>query len=89
VDNANVFDFVLEKENIDRLTALDEFLITVSSLVPLVPTVRSSNLTFSAGLGGDHHPLGRAQQYTFLLNSDYRDRVQGIRTSATYSPSCS
>ncbi|GAA5984616.1 hypothetical protein JCM5350_008158 [Sporobolomyces pararoseus] len=28
VDNANVFDFVLEKEDVDRLTSLDEFLVT-------------------------------------------------------------
>ncbi|GAA5928297.1 hypothetical protein JCM21900_004032 [Sporobolomyces salmonicolor] len=28
VDNANVFDFTLEKADIDRLTSLDEFLIT-------------------------------------------------------------
>lgn len=31
VDNANVFDFNLEKEDIEYLTTLDEFLITVSS----------------------------------------------------------
>lgn len=30
VDNSNVFDFTLEKEDIDHLTSLDEFLITVS-----------------------------------------------------------
>lgn len=27
-DNANVFDFVLEKEDLDRLLTLDEFLVT-------------------------------------------------------------
>lgn len=33
VDNANVFDFALDKEDIDHLTTLDEFLITVSTAV--------------------------------------------------------
>lgn len=31
-DNANVFDFQLEKADVDHLTTLDEFLITVSQL---------------------------------------------------------
>lgn len=30
IDNANVFDFKLEKDDVDFLTSLDEFLITVS-----------------------------------------------------------
>lgn len=34
VANADVFDFTLEQEDIDHLTSLDEFLITVSRTIP-------------------------------------------------------
>lgn len=65
-DNTNVFDFTLEKEDVDYLTSLDEFLITVSSPETFV---RAELTRFArlAGLGGHHGSLEYAYRCIVTL----------------------
>ena len=81
-DNANVFDFTLEKEDLDHLTTLDEFLITVSSPSARPPDLRLTLLARALRTGKLPLFLRRPQS-----NAMYRKSLSEAPEASTNSSS--